>query len=221
MIVVDNTLITESLFQLTLAPGELSESFKIPGQYVVVNLENQKPLYLVIASKVGDSHWNFLVRDTNPSTKVLKELKSGVSVNVTPAQGKGYPMDKLMGQNIVLFSAGTGLASFYSVISEIVGHRSNYERVVLLHGSRFESELPFKDEMLKWVHDEIEVYVALSKPSDSWAFHEGHVQSILNHEKIDLTDYKALICGPNQMVKDVSVVAAEFGLSPKDIFSNY
>lgn len=221
MIVVENLQITESLFQLTIAPAELSESFKLPGQYVVVNLENQKPLYLVIASKVGASQWNFLVRDTNPSTKVLKDLKVGAQISVSSAQGKGYPMEKLVGQNVVLFSAGTGLASFYSVISEIVGHRSNYERVVLLHGSRIEPELPFKEEMLKWVHEDIEVFVTLSKPSDSWAFHEGHVQSILNHEKIDLTDFKALICGPNQMVKDVSVVAAEFGLNPKDIFSNY
>ena len=221
MLVVENTIITENLFQITLDAEAVASSFKIPGQYVIITLENQKPLYLVIASSVGATKWTFLIRDTNPSTKALKESKVGGKLNVSGPQGNGYPMSKLLGQNIVLFSAGTGLASFYSVISEIINHRDEYQKVVLLHGSRLEAELPFKEEMLNWVRNDIEVFVTLSKPTDSWAFHEGRVQDILRHEKIDLTEFKSLVCGPSQMTRDVAIVAGEFGLNQANIFTNF
>lgn len=221
MQIVKNITLTENLFQLIIESTELAESFQKPGQYVVISLENQKPIYLVIASNIGDSKWSFLIRDVNAGTKILKELKVGELINVSPAQGKGYPMNRLIGNDIILFSAGTGLAAFYSVIGEILKNRKEYKRVIMLHGSRYESDLPFKEEMLEWVKNDIEVFVTLSKPTDTWAFYEGHVQEILKHEKFDLTNFSALICGPQMMAKEVSELAISFGLNPENIFTNY
>ena len=221
MLVLEIINLTENLFQLNLEPGELSSSFQIPGQYVVISLENQKPIYMVIASNIGATNWSFLIRDANASTKILKELKVGDSISVSAAQGKGYPIEKLVNKNVILFSAGTGLAAFYSVIGKIISARQDFKKVILMHGSRLESELPYREEMIKWVENEIEVFVTLSQPEDSWAFYEGHVQEILKNEKLKLNTYSALICGPNQMMKDVTEAAESYGLLKNNIFTNY
>lgn len=221
MRVLENTAISDTLFKLTLDPEGQASSFQLPGQYVVINLENQKPLYLVIGSTVGASKWSFLIRDANASTKILKDLIPGNQIDVSMAQGKGYPLEKLIGKNIILFSAGTGLASYYSVMGKVLENRKEYKKIFLLHGSRFESELFFKEEMLDWVRNEVEVFVTLSKPSETWAFYEGHVYDILKHEKLDLTNFSALICGPGKMVKDVTEIAGGFGLKSENILTNY
>lgn len=221
MRVIDKVEFSDTLFQITFDPEHLAATFLVPGQYVVITMENQKPLYLVIASLLGEKQWRFIVRDSNPATHALKELPIGSSVAVSEAQGKGYPLTKLVDNNVILFTAGTGLAAIYSVVGEFLKNRSNFKEIILMHGSRFEADLPFRQEMLNWVKNDLQVYITLSQPSDSWAFYEGHVQDILKHEALDLSSFSSLICGPNPMIKSVTEVACACGLSKDKIFTNY
>lgn len=221
MRIVEKIEFSENLFQITFDPEHLATTFLVPGQYVVITMENQKPLFLVIASFLGDKLWRFIVRDSNPATNMLKSLEVGNSVAVSEAQGKGYPMAKLTNKNIILLTAGTGLAAIYSVVGEILKNRSSYKEIILMHGSRFESDLPFRIEMLEWVKNDIQIFITLSQPSESWAFYEGYVQDILKHEAMDLSSHVSLICGPNPMIKNVSEVACSFGLNKDNIFTNY
>lgn len=214
-------LITQNLFEVYFDAKEISHSFQIPGQYCVVNLPDTKALYLVLSNYVGADVWSFLVRDANASSSILLKTEIGAFLEVSDAQGNGYPMGKLKGNNVVLFSAGTGLASFRSVLNEIVKDRANYKEVLLLHGSRYENEIPYLADMEEWKKNRVEVSITLSQPDDKWKALKGHVQEILNARKLKLDGYCGLICGPMAMVEDVTKMANVHGLKSDLIYSNY
>lgn len=221
MIISNIAAHSETLFKVSLDANDKSNSFLVPGQYVVMQLPEQKPLYLVIASTVGSKNWDFYIRDTGIVTQSLKSQLVGSDIDVSNAQGKGYPMQLLKNKNIILISAGTGIASFYSVIQEILNHRSDYGNILIYHGSRYENEILYREEMMSWLEKDIEIFLTLSQPSEEWPFYEGHVQNILNHETPELEDYVALICGPKQMMKDVGDHVLKFGLDKNAIYTNY
>lgn len=218
---IKRQIITPTLFEVFFDAKEVSHTFKIPGQYCVVNLPEAKALYLVLSNHIGCDTWSFLVRDANASSSVLLKAAVGSQLDVSEAQGNGYPMEKLKGSHVVLFSAGTGLASFRSVLNEIVKNRDEYKDVFLLHGSRYENEIPYQNDIKIWKYNNIDVCMTLSKPSDNWSAYKGYVQEILNTKKMKLDGFSGLICGPMAMVEDVTKVANEHGLKSELIYSNY
>ncbi len=213
--------ITSDLFEVFLDADEVADSYKTPGQYCVIKLPDSKPLFLVLSNCIGDKTWSFLVRDANNSSNILHKTEVGSILEVSQAQGNGYPLHKLKGSDVILFSAGTGLASFRSVLDEIVKHRDDYKKVHLLHGSRFENEIPYKKEFENWSAFDIEVSLVLSKPSENWQSFNGHVQDVLEEKNIKLDGFSGLICGPTAMVEDVTRMAKLRGLRPELIYSNY
>ncbi|MFV8825654.1 ferredoxin--NADP reductase [Thauera sp. WH-2] len=138
----------ESLFSFrtTRDPGLRFEN----GQFVMIGLDvHGKPLTRAysIASPNYEEHLEFFsikVPD-GPLTSRLQHLREGDPIIVSKKPtGTLVLHDLNPGKHLYLLATGTGLAPFLSVIQDPETY-ARFEKVVLVHGVRFVSELAYTD----------------------------------------------------------------------------
>ncbi len=124
------------------------------GHFVMIGLQVEgKPLMRAysIASPNYEEHLEFLsikVPD-GPLTSRLQHLKEGDEIIISKKPvGTLVVGDLTPAKNLYLFSTGTGLAPFMSVIKDPEIYE-RFEKVILVHGVRYVSELAYKDHILK------------------------------------------------------------------------
>lgn len=126
------------------------------GHFVMLGLEvDGKPLTRAysIASANYEENLEFLsIKVQNgPLTSRLQHLKAGDSVLVSRKPVGSLLVDDLKpGKHLYLFATGTGLAPFMSIIKDPDVYE-RFEKVVLIHGVRFASELAYAD----FIQDEL------------------------------------------------------------------
>lgn len=133
-------------FKTTRDPGLRFEN----GQFVMIGLVLEgRPLMRAysIASPNYEEHLEFFsikVAD-GPLTSRLQHLKVGDEIRVSrKSTGTLGLHDLLPGRNLYLFSTGTGLAPFMSVIQDPEAYE-RFEKIVLIHGVRWVSELAYAE----------------------------------------------------------------------------
>ena len=120
------------------------------GQFVMIGLEDEgRPLTRAysIASPNYEEHLEFFsIKVPNgPLTSRLQHLQPGDPVVVSrKPTGTLVLHDLRPGRNLYLLSTGTGLAPFMSVIQDPEAY-ARFDKIVLMHGVRWESELAYSD----------------------------------------------------------------------------
>src|SRR5690606_17130498 len=120
------------------------------GHFVMIGLQVEgKPLMRAysIASANYEENLEFLsikVQD-GPLTSRLQHLKAGDQILVSRKPVGTLVVDDLKpGKHLYLFATGTGLAPFMSIIKDHEIY-DRFEKVVLLHGVCYVSELAYAD----------------------------------------------------------------------------
>lgn len=127
----------------------------INGQFVMIGLEvNGKPL--IRAYSVASANWEehlefYSIKVPNgPLTSRLQGIKPGDNVVISGKPTGTLVQDNLLpdAKNLYLLSTGTGLAPFMSIIKDPEVY-DRYEKIVLIHGVRWVSELGYYDYITK------------------------------------------------------------------------
>ena len=120
------------------------------GHFLMIGLEvNGKPLSRAysVASPNYEEHLEFLSIkvENGPLTSRLQNIKVGDSILVSEKSVGTLVIDDLNpGKHLYLFSTGTGLAPFMSIIRDPETYEK-FEKVVLIHGVRLVGELAYED----------------------------------------------------------------------------
>ena len=138
----------DTLFSFTTTRGA-SLRFE-SGHFVMIGLEvDGRPLARAysVASAAYEEHLEFLSIKVpgGPLTSRLQHLKVGdpVLIGKKPT-GTLVVSDLRPGRTVYMFATGTGLAPFMSLIRDPETY-ARFERVVLVHGVRFVSELAYSN----------------------------------------------------------------------------
>ena len=221
-------------FRTTRSPGIRFES----GQFLMLGLEVAgKPLMRAysVASAHYESHLEFLsIKVPNgPLTSRLQLLKPGDKVLIGHKPVGTLVVDGLLpGKNIYLFSTGTGLAPFLSIIRDSTIYEK-FEKTVLVHCVREVQELAYKDLLQRTLynHELIGPYARerLSYvPTVTRQQYEttGRITDLLESGQLSLltnlpelngmTD-RAMICGSIAMTRDLGRILERRGLVPAKV----
>ncbi|MGH8456870.1 MAG: ferredoxin--NADP reductase [Stenotrophobium sp.] len=207
------------------------------GHFVMIGLEVEgKPLMRAysIASTNYDEHLEFLSIKVQegPLTSRLQHLKPGDIILVSrKPTGTLILHDLLPGKNLYLLATGTGLAPFMSIIRDPEAYE-RFDKVVLVHGVRFASELAYaeyitshlpEDEFLgDMVREKLIYYPTVTREPFR---HRGRITELIENGKIfsdiglpplDPSHDRAMICGGPAMLQDLSDVLDKrnFKVSP-------
>lgn len=207
------------------------------GHFVMMGLEvNGRPLLRAysIASANHDEHLEFFsikVAD-GPLTSRLQNIQVGQSVLVSrKPTGTLVIRDLKPGRTVYLFSSGTGLAPFLSIIHDPETY-ARFENVVLVHGVRFKDELayaelietrlPQHEYLGEMVRERLIYYPTVTRESFR---NEGRITTLIESGQLfaDIglpplnpeTD-RAMICGSPAMLAEISTMldARGFVISP-------
>ena len=216
-------------FKTTRNPGL---RFKT-GQFVMIGLEvDGRPLMRAysIASPNYEEHLEFFsikVPD-GPLTSRLQHLKEGDELMVSrKPTGTLVHDDLLPGKHLYLLSTGTGMAPFLSVIQDPETYE-RYEKVILVHGVRWVSELAYADFITKvlpeheYFGDQVKeklIYYPLvtrepfrNQGRQTDLMRSGKLFEDIGLPPMNPQDDRAMICGSPSMLEETSAVLDSFGL---------
>lgn len=217
-------------FRTTRAPGLRF----VNGQFVMMGLEVEgralTRAYSIVSPNY-EEHLEFLsikVPD-GPLTSRLQYLREGdpVLVGKKPT-GTLVIHDLLPGKHLYLFSTGTGLAPFMSLIQDPEVYE-RFERVILLHGVRYLSDLAYRDFITRalpkneFFGDEVRqkliYYPAVTRepfPTQGRLTHlleNGRLFEEIGLPPLDPAVDRAMLCGGPEMLRDFRALLERRGFT--------
>lgn len=204
------------------------------GHFVMIGLQVEgKPLMRAysIASANYEENLEFLsIKVPNgPLTSRLQHLQPGDEVLVSRKPVGTLVVDDLRpGKHLYLFATGTGLAPFMSIIKDPDVYE-RFEKVILIHGVRYKSELAYHDYIRnelpaneyfgEFVRDKLIYYPTVTREPFR---NEGRITKLVETGKLfeDIglpplnpeTD-RGMICGSPAMLADVSAMLDSRGFT--------
>ncbi|MCP3058945.1 NAD-binding oxidoreductase [Myxococcus sp. K38C18041901] len=193
-----------------------------PGQYVRMSLPGLQPGMFAIASppEVQGLRWEFLLKDGSPLPDALIRLPLGAQVQVSAPEGRGFPVERARGHDVLLFATGSGISAIRPVIATVRRDRSLFGRVKLYFGARTPGAFAYQGELHTWEDGGVQVVRTVSQPGASgWQGLTGYVQTHLGEEAV--ADARAFVCGQPGMSQGVIEALRERGVPREHIFFNF
>lgn len=191
-----------------------------PGQYAMLTVGEHSPMPFAIASGPGSLTFEFLIKGGTPLTDALASLPTGAHLQLSAAQGPGFPLDRAVGRDVLLFATGSGISAIRSTLLAIRERRARFGEVTLFFGARTPTAFAYLDEHSEWESDQIRVVRTVSQPGESgWTGLCGYVQNHVAHVRFE--DAVVFICGLPQMVDQVREMLLTKGIPAENMFVNY
>ena len=209
---------------------DMSFRFK-NGEFAMIGLEiDGKPLlraYSVVSPNHED-HLEFLsIKVPNgPLTSKLQHIKIDDEIIVNSKPTGTLVCDYLLpGRNLFLFSTGTGLAPFMSIVRDPETYEK-FEKIILTHTVRTSKELAYRDLLTNLNNDEI--YSEVTKNNfiyfntvtrEKWD-NEGRITNWIKEntlwKKVGVESFKpeidrVMICGSEEMTFDLKKIFEKLG----------
>lgn len=195
------------------------------GHFLMIGLEvDGKPLvraYSVVSPNY-EEHLEFLsIKVPNgPLTSRLQNIKVGDSILVSEKSVGTLVLDDLNpGKHLYMFSTGTGMAPFMSILRDPETYE-RFEKIILVHGVRLVSELAYgeylknelpNDEFLgEMVTNQFIYYPTVTREAFkqtgrlTTAIESGQLFHDIGLPPLDPAVDRAMICGSPAMLKETS-----------------
>ncbi|MCF7826716.1 MAG: FAD/NAD(P)-binding protein [Candidatus Marinimicrobia bacterium] len=176
-----------------------------PGQFVEVSAFGigEAPIS-VSSSPSKKGTFELCIRQVGTLTNVLKNYEPGDLMGIRGPFGKGFPMEKLFGKDILVIAGGIGLVPLRSLINYVIDNRQDFGRLIILYGAKTPAELLFTDELKAWeTRDDVELHVTVDQPDASWKGHTGVITTLIPALDLKLNSTIAAVTGPPIMYKFV------------------
>ena len=194
-------------------------SFKT-GQFIELSVDGigEAP-FTPSSSPLVSETLEVTVMKTGYVTEYMHNLKPGVHMGIRGPYGRGYPVEKFSGKEVLILGGGCGLAPIRSLLYALEHIKDNLERVILCYGSKTPADCIYKPLFNRLNNTEkFETYRTVDKPDDDWNESVGVVTNLLNKIRIDLKNSLAVVCGPPIMMKFGTIRLLEMGYKEDEIY---
>ena len=202
------------------------------GHFTMIGLKQDgRPLlraYSIVSANYEEELEFFSIKvPDGPLTSKLQHLQVGDEVLVnSKSTGTLTVGNMLPGRNLYLFSTGTGLAPFLSIIRDPECYEA-FDKIILTHGVRSVSELAYQDLITdslpdneyfgEEVRDKLIYYPSVTR--EDFRF-QGRITDLIESGKL-FTDVsmpplnpevdRAMLCGSPAMLKDTTAILDKLG----------
>lgn len=222
---------TDSLFRFRL---NRPQEFRFrSGEFVMIGLPNaDKPVFRAysVASPAWDEELEFysIKVPDGPLTEHLQKIQPGDTVLMRRKSTGTLVNDALIpGKRVWMFSTGTGIAPFASLIRDPETYEK-FDQIILTHGCRTVAELKYGEDLVAALQSD----PLIGELVDGKLFHystvtredfvrQGRLTDLITSGKLfdDLgvprmnpEEDRAMICGSMAMLKDIKELCLSHGL---------
>jgi sulfite reductase subunit B len=200
---VDILTETEKRFEIIL-PENDSLGHK-PGQFVEVSIFGfgEAPIS-ICSSPTKSPAFELTVRKTGRLTDKMHLLEKGAQLGIRGPYGNGFDVEPFHKKDMLFVCGGIGLAPLKSLIDYTIAKRQDFGRIMILYGTKNPSEILFKEDIEEWQNqDDIEFYMSVDRPDETWKGKVGVITTLIPPLKLDTGNTIATVVGPPIMYKFV------------------
>ncbi|OFZ69741.1 MAG: hypothetical protein A3K03_03670 [Bdellovibrionales bacterium RIFOXYD1_FULL_44_7] len=211
--------ITKSEKHFTLKMKDGKQVQFAPGQIVEASLFGYGEIPLGFASSpTRKNTFDIVIRTVGRVSTALNNLEKGQSIWIRGPLGKGFNLDKLRNQDVLVVAGGIGLCPTRSLIQYIMDRRSEFKRFSLFFGSRTPQDQLFLDDLAEWRKSkDVEYFETVDKADPSWKGNVGVITTLFPKANIT-ANTRTIICGPPIMYKFVIKELEKIGVPHSNIF---
>jgi ferredoxin--NADP+ reductase len=202
------------------------------GHFTMIGLKQDgRPLlraYSIVSANYEEELEFFSIKvPDGPLTSKLQHLQVGDDILVNSKSTGTLTVDNMLpGKNLYLFSTGTGLAPFLSIIRDPECYEA-FDKIILTHGVRNVSELAYQDLSTaslpdneyfgEEVREKLIYYPSVTR--EDYRF-QGRITDLIESGKL-FTDVgmpplnpevdRAMLCGSPAMLKDTTAILDKLG----------
>ena len=173
------------------------------------------------SSPLDPAHLEVTVLRTGGVTERLHRMAEGEVCTLRGPYGKGYPVEKLVGKDVVVVGGGVGLAPLRALIHVLLSMTDRLNKVVIKNGARESAELLFRRQYEEWAgHEKVSFEATIDRPESGWSGHVGVVTTLLDDigSQVNIANSYAFSCGPEIMLRFVTFALLEKGFQPEQIY---
>ena len=215
---------TEKLFEFRLIDDKIREAFcHRPGQFVELSIFGVGEAPISISSSPTKRGFiELCVRRTGKFTEELHKMQCGDIVGIRGPFGRGFPIEKMRGHDVLLVAGGLGIAPLRSLINNIHDERSEFGKIIIIYGSRSPSEIMFGDQFEMWRHrKDFELHLTVDVPDENWEGEVGVVTKPFANLEIDPDNTFGALCGPPVMYRFVVEEMRKKNISYDHIYMSF
>jgi len=192
----------------------------LPGQFNMLYLPGVGESAISMSGDPANpDSWIHTVRVAGNVTKSLAALRAGDTLGLRGPFGTGWPVEQLVGQDVLIVSGGLGLAPLRPLIYTLCHRRSEFGRVWLIHGSRDPESLLYPGEYAAWRNEGIDVQITVDRASAGWTGEIGVVTVLVDRLTLPRPPRTALVtCGPEVMMKYAAASGLRLGIAPQQMW---
>ncbi len=211
---------THDTFTLTVAPppGDPVSAFE-PGQFSMLYVYGVGELPISISGDpaVRES-LTYTIRSVGQVTYQLVTRQPGDFIGVRGPFGSSWPLKEARGKSVLIVAGGIGLAPLRPAIYSILRHRGDYNRLVILYGSRSPRDLLYRKEFAAWgLLPDTQALSTVDYGGVTWRGHVGVVTTLFRLVRMQPKETVAMICGPEIMMRYAARELEARGLPPEQI----
>lgn len=152
-------------------------------------------------------------------TSMLHGMRPGEALGIRGPYGKGYPLDKFEGRDILIAGGGVGLAPLRSLFYALFARMEKFKSIAIRYGARTPEDIVYKRLVPGWQEKaHVDFRITVDKGDDSWKGNVGVVTTILDNLPAGLESTSCIVCGPPIMMKFAVAKLLELGFRPPDIY---
>ncbi|MBL8891068.1 MAG: FAD/NAD(P)-binding protein [Planctomycetaceae bacterium] len=209
-------------YRLRLRDAEIARQYRFqPGQFNMLYVPGCGESAISHSGpSENDGHdlWH-TVRFVGRVTDSIAKLNVGDHLGVRGPFGTAWPLEACKQRDVVVMSGGLGLAPLRPMLYALMAKRSEFGRVVLLHGARTPETILYPEELSQWQAQGIEVELTVDRADGEWAGNVGVVPLLLDRlPDLRPAQTEVVTCGPEIMMHFSAISALKRGIPETSIW---
>lgn len=208
-------------FRLKLLDGQKMDF--MPGQFVELTVPGYGEAPFGFASSpLVEEYVELSIKKIGLVTQAVHNLKPKEVVWLRGPFGNTFPVEEIMGSNILYIAGGLGLAPLRPLIDYVFDqrYRDRFGSIQMLLAARSAGDFIYRREFDNWKnHKNTELTLTIDRHEDGWTGKVGFPHDLVESMNIDCSNTYAIICGPPVMIKAVSAKLSGMGFPNEKILT--
>jgi len=188
------------LFTVRFLRDDMADAFSHrPGQFVMLSVPGTGEAPISISSSPSrPGVLELCIRRVGRVTDALYRLETNQVVGIRGPYGNGFPVESMLGHDLLLVAGGLGMAPLRSLLWYAIDNRDRFGDITLMYGAKTPDDMLFREELVSLV-DRADVNCLLTvdkPPAGNWQGRVGLLPSLFDGAAIDPATTHAAVCGP-------------------------